>query len=122
MLPAVGSPAVVGMVLLAMSLMLLLMELDGQLPMALSAEAEVLAVRDEALPLVHDALSQLVIELPDVEVVAILSVAGVDCAWVSAGIAAIEVIKAAVAAICIRFFIWSVLVETGRGTLNLNAL
>jgi len=105
----------IDMVLLAMSLILLLMELEGQLPMALSAEAEALSVREDALPLVQEALSQDCIELP----VALIGAAalgslveGVDCAWVRAGRAAIEVIKAAVAAIRRRGFIWCVLVKT----------
>ncbi len=101
------------MVLVALSLMLLLIALLGQLPMALLAEAEALSVREEALPLVHEALSHDCIELP-VPVAGVV-VLGVDCAWVKAGTAAMVVIKAAVAAIETKVFIWVVLVETGKG-------
>lgn len=121
-LDALTLSLLIDMVLLAMSLMLLLIELlDAQLPMALLAEAEALSVREDALPFVHDALSQDCIELPvaDIGAAALgLLVVGVDCAWVSAGMAAIEVMKAAVAAMCRRVFIWNILVERGGGTLN----
>jgi len=110
------------MVLLAMSLMLLLMDsllmLAAQLLMAVSAEASALSLREDALPFVHEVLSHDCIELPVVVVGAAAFgslVEGVDCAWVSAGSAAIEVIKAAVAAIRRKGFIWCVLVGAGRG-------
>jgi hypothetical protein len=109
----------IDMVLFAISLMLLLMDalwelLDAQSPMALPAEACALSVREDALPLVHEALSHDCMELPAAFIGAAAFgslVEGVDCAWVSAGTAAIAVIKAAVAAMERKAFIWSVLVE-----------
>ena len=124
-LDALTLSLLIDMVLFAMSLMLLLMallwELSGQLPIALLAEAEALSVREDALPLVHDALSQDCIELPVVDMGAAAFgslVVGVDCAWVSAGMAVIAVIKAAVAAMGRKAFIWSVLEEAEGGTLD----
>jgi len=107
----------IDMVLLAISLMLLLIaalweRLEAQLLMALSADASALSVREDALPLVHEALSHDCMELP----AAFGSlVEGVDCAWVSAGTAAIAVIKAAVAAMDRKAFIWNILMEAEGG-------
>lgn len=107
-------PAVVGMVLFAISLMLLLISLLAQLLMALLADASALSVREDALPLAHEALSHDCMALPAAFIGAAASgslVEGVDCAWVSAGTAAMAVIKAAVAAMDGKAFIWIILVE-----------
>ncbi len=119
------------MVLLAISLMLLLMlllwellmVLLGQSPTELRAAEVALSVREDALPLVHEVLSHdIIMELLVLEAPPCMSRGVVDCAWVSAGSAATEVIKAAVAAMVRKGFIWVVLVETERGRLTARTL
>ncbi len=69
----------IDIVLLAMSLMLLLWALLGQLPMELRAAEVALSVREDAFPLVHEVLSQDIMELLELAA-PFMSMGVVDCA------------------------------------------
>jgi hypothetical protein len=109
-LASVGSPFVVGIVLVAISLMLLLIALDGHISAPVRPTGVPAPACEDALPLLGEALSHDARAL--VEARSPLTSKGVvDWAWVRAGKVAAAVIKAAVAAMGRKVFIWFVLVE-----------